>query len=62
MTPAVVLWITILSGPMDGMAFGIPYETMEDCKGAKNAISSTMTYGHKFICEDEMLSLEEDHD
>lgn len=62
MIDAVVLWITILSGPMDGMAFGIPYETMEDCLAAKNAISSTMTYDHKFICEDEMLSMEEDRD
>lgn len=55
MTHAVVLWITILSGPMDGMVFGVPYETMEACRAAKNAVSDTLTYDHKLECKDELL-------
>lgn len=51
----IILWITILSGPMDGLSFGIPYETLEACVSAKNEISNTLEYDHNMTCEEELL-------
>lgn len=52
MTNAIILWITILSGPMDGMAFGVPYETMEACLSAKSHVSGTLDYDHNMTCKE----------
>lgn len=55
MTNVVILWITILSGPMDGMTYGVPFQRMESCKAAKADISNQLDYDHKLECKDELL-------
>lgn len=55
MSSAVILWITILSGPMDGMTFGVPFESMDACKSATSAISQTLDYDHNLECKEELL-------
>lgn len=52
---AIILWITILSGPMDGLTFGVPFETREACLAAKADISANLDYDHKMTCEEELV-------
>jgi hypothetical protein len=47
---AFVLWITILSGPLDGVTYGIPYQTKEACRAAKRDVSKTLDYDHQMEC------------
>lgn len=42
---AFVLWITVLSGPLDGVTYGIPYQTEEACRAAKRALLSVRLGG-----------------
>lgn len=51
MTIAVML-VTILSGPMEGTKFTVPFETIEQCLGAKSAISDTLVYDHNMQCSE----------
>lgn len=60
MTTMVVLWITILSGPMDGMTYGIPFQRMEDCKSAKAEISNQLDYDHNLECEAMPVEVDEE--
>ena len=54
---AIVLWITALSGPLDGVTYGIPYETEQACLDAKREVSKTLDYDHQMECA--MHSFEE---
>lgn len=45
-----ILLVTILSGPMDGAKFSVPFETMESCMDAKNTISDVLEYDHNLQC------------
>lgn len=54
MTTAI-LWITILSGPLDGMTFGVPFETLEACRSATVSISDALVYDHNLSCEEALL-------
>jgi hypothetical protein len=56
---AFVLWITALSGPHDGVTYGIPYQTEDACRAAKREVSNTLDYDHQMECEPH--SFEEDH-
>jgi len=47
-----ILWVTLLSGPLSGETFGIPYLTMESCVAAKPIISATLEYDHNMICRE----------
>jgi hypothetical protein len=47
---AFVLWITVLSGPLDGLTYGIPYQTEEACRAAKRDVSKTLDYDHQMKC------------
>jgi hypothetical protein len=47
---AFVLWITVLSGPLDGVTYGIPYQTEEACRAAKRDVSRTLDYDHQMEC------------
>ena len=51
MTYWTILWITILSGPIDGTVYGIPYATEEACRDAKRDVSNTLDYDHNLTCE-----------
>ena len=55
---AFVLWITVLSGPLDGVTYGIPYQTEEACRAAKRAVSQTLDYDHQMECEPHSLKEE----
>jgi hypothetical protein len=45
-----ILWITILSGPMDGASYGIVFYSQEACLAAKSAVSDTLDYDHNMEC------------
>jgi hypothetical protein len=47
----VVLWVTILSGPLDGESYGIPYFSEQACRDAKATVSQTLDYDHNMTCE-----------
>jgi hypothetical protein len=55
---AFVLWITVLSGPLDGVTYGIPYQTEEACRAAKRDVSRTLDYDHQMECERHSLKEE----
>jgi hypothetical protein len=46
-----ILWITMLSGPMAGDVFGIPYVTEAACKAAMKPVGDTLDYDYNFQCE-----------
>jgi hypothetical protein len=46
-----ILWITMLSGPMAGDVFGVPYTTEAACKTAMKTVSDTLDYDHNLQCE-----------
>jgi hypothetical protein len=50
MTYWAALWITVLSGPLDGLTYGIPYETEQACLDAKREVSKTLDYDHQMKC------------
>ncbi|CAB4138354.1 hypothetical protein UFOVP330_11 [uncultured Caudovirales phage] len=45
-----VMWITVLSGYLEGATLAIPYETEAQCLEALNAVSDTLPYDHKLDC------------
>lgn len=46
-----ILWITMLSGPMEGDVYGIPYITEEACKAAMKPVGDTLDYDYNMECE-----------
>ena len=52
MTYWTVLWITILSGPLDGAVTGIIYPSLEACEAATRQVSQTLSYDHSLDCEE----------
>ena len=46
-----ILWITMLSGPMEGDVFGIPYVSEEACKAAMKPVGDTLDYDYNMQCE-----------
>lgn len=47
-----VLWITVLSGPIDGSTSGLIYESLEQCEAAKPAVVATLAYDFTVTCEE----------
>jgi len=45
-----VLWITVLSGTLEGTEFPIPYRSEAECEAARNIVSDTLHYDHKLDC------------
>lgn len=60
MTNIFVLWVTILSGPMDGASYGIIHYTEASCLNAKTAISDTLDYDHNLECEAMPVEVDEE--
>lgn len=58
MTNIFVLWVTILSGPMDGASYGVIHYTEASCLNAKAEISDMLEYDHSLECE--AMPIEED--
>lgn len=52
MTYWTVLWITILSGPMDGTTTPVLYPSLEACEAALQPVSKTLAYDHSLLCEE----------
>ena len=46
-----ILWITMLSGPMEGDVFGIPYVSEEACMAAMKPVGETLDYDYNMQCE-----------
>ena len=46
-----ILWITMLSGPMEGDVFGIPYVTEAACNAAMKSVGDTLDYDYNMQCE-----------
>jgi hypothetical protein len=53
-----ILWITMLSGPMEGDVYGIPYITEEVCKAAMKPVGDTLDYDYNMECETLPVSVE----
>lgn len=45
-----VMWITILSGYLEGANIAIPYPSLANCEAALNAVSDTLPYDHSLEC------------
>lgn len=45
-----VLWVTVLSGPLDGSTSGLIYPTLAACEAATTTISGTLPYDHSIAC------------
>lgn len=46
-----VLWVTILSGQLEGTVYAIPYATEEACVAATRSVSDSLDYDHSLTCE-----------
>jgi hypothetical protein len=46
-----ILWVTILSGQLDGTIYGIPYPSEVACAEATRPVSGTLGYDHNLTCE-----------
>lgn len=49
---AIVMWVTMLSGPLDGTVYGIVYYSEQACLEAKATISETLDYDHNLVCQE----------
>jgi len=47
-----VMWITILSGYLEGANIAIPYPSLAACEAALNPVSDTLPYDHSLVCEE----------
>lgn len=47
-----IMWITVLSGYLDGSIVAVPYETLAQCEAALQPVSNTLPYDHNMICEE----------
>lgn len=45
-----VMWITVLSGYLEGANIAIPYPSLAACEAALNPISDTLPYDHNLEC------------
>lgn len=50
-----VLWITILSGPLDGTVTGLVYNNLEQCEAAIEPVVATLEYDFNVACEETVL-------
>jgi hypothetical protein len=46
-----IMWVTVLSGVLQGDVFGIVYMTEEACRGALSVVSNTLDYDHNLSCD-----------
>jgi hypothetical protein len=51
MTYYTILFITALSGPLDGHVSDVLYPSMADCMASIVAVSDTLAYDHGLSCE-----------
>jgi len=46
-----ILWVTMLSGPLQGDVYGIPFLAEEACKAAMKPVGDTLDYDYNMQCE-----------
>jgi len=46
-----ILWITALSGPLEGDTYGIPYLTEKACVAAMKPVGDTLDHDYAMVCE-----------
>lgn len=47
-----VLWITILSGPLDGTSSGLIYKSLEQCQASMNLVTHNLDYDYTVMCDE----------
>lgn len=47
-----IMWITIISGTLDGKGSFIVYPSFQQCEAALNSVSDTLSYDHQLECEE----------
>lgn len=47
-----VMWITVLSGPLDGSTSGLIYTNLAQCEAAISAVTNTLEYDYSVLCEE----------
>lgn len=55
MTYFTVLWVTILSGPLEGSTSGVVYPSLEACETSIQPVTAQMTYDFNVICDETAL-------
>lgn len=55
MTYFTVLWVTILSGPLEGSTSGVIYPTLEACEASMQPVTAQMTYDYNVNCDETTL-------
>jgi hypothetical protein len=45
------MWVTVLSGALQGDVFGIVYTTEDACRSALSVVSNTLDYDHNLSCD-----------
>lgn len=50
-----VLWITVLSGSLDGSTSGLIYSDLSACEAAIQPVTGTLTYDFNVICEETIM-------
>jgi hypothetical protein len=52
MTYWTALFITILSGPLEGTTMAIAYPSLQACEAATRQVSATLSYDHSLDCQE----------
>lgn len=47
-----VLWITVLSGPLDGSTSGLIYPDLAKCEAAISTVTATLEYDYNVVCKE----------
>lgn len=47
-----IMFITVLSGPMDGTTGGVIYENLAACEENINVVTDPLPYDYSVICEE----------
>lgn len=49
-----VLWVTVLSGPLENSTSGLIYKSLDQCEAAINTVAGTITgqYDYQIYCEE----------
>lgn len=55
MTYFTVLWVTILSGPLEGSKSGVIYPTLEACEASIQPVTAQMTYDFNVVCDETLI-------
>lgn len=53
MTYWAIMWITVLSGPLDGSTSGLLYTSLAKCEAVMSGtVTATLDYDYSVVCEE----------